>query len=64
MLSNDNVTINQELREAFDNNWVLNEVNYITEDEYEPLSWTEENCFLIYQKNQQIDGEGNTVFQR
>ena len=62
VLSNDNVTINQELREAFDNNWVLNEVNYITEDEYEPLSWTEENCFLIYQKNQQIDGEGNTVF--
>ena len=42
VLSNDNVTINQELREAFDNNWVLNEVNYITEDEYEPLSWTEE----------------------
>jgi hypothetical protein len=61
VLSNENVAINQEIRNAMDQHWVISDIEYISEDEYEPLSWTEDNCFLIYQKNQSVDGDGNMV---
>lgn len=62
VLSDANLEINQEIRSAIDNYWSLSAVEYISESEYEPLSWTAENCFLIYQKNQSVEDDGNVIY--
>lgn len=62
VLSDNNLEINQEIRSAVDNYWSLSAVEYISESEYEPLTWTSDNCFLIYQKNQSVEDDGNLIY--
>jgi hypothetical protein len=62
VLSDNNLEINREIRSAIDNYWSLSTVEYISESEYEPLSWTAESCFLIYQKNQSVEDDGNVIY--
>lgn len=62
ILSDSDNDINKDLRSVIDGYWDLNEVEYISEADYEELSWTAQNCFLVYQKNQSVEDDGTTVY--
>ena len=54
ILSDSDNEINKQLQSVMDGYWDLNDVEYISEADYEELSWTAQNCFMVYQKNQSV----------
>ena len=62
ILSDSDNEINKQLQSVMDGYWDLNDVEYISEADYEELSWTAQNCFMVYQKNQSVEDDGTTVY--